>query len=32
MDSCKTLAEGQAVEFEVQAGDPGLHATNVTRV
>jgi len=31
MDGFKTLAEGQAVQFEVQAGDKGLHATNVTR-
>jgi cold shock protein len=31
MDGFKTLAEGQAVEFEVQAGDKGLHATNVVR-
>jgi cold shock protein len=31
MDGFKTLAEGQAVEFEVQAGDKGLHATNVMR-
>jgi len=28
----KTLAEGQAVEFEVLQGDKGLHAANVTRV
>ncbi|HXI35145.1 MAG TPA: cold-shock protein [Gemmatimonadales bacterium] len=31
MDGFKTLAEGQAVQFEVQTGDKGLHATNVTR-
>ena len=31
MHGGKTLAEGQAVEFEVQAGDNGLHATDVTR-
>jgi cold shock CspA family protein len=31
MDVCKTPAEGQAVEFAVQAGDTGLHATTVTR-
>ena len=28
----KTLAEGQDVEFEVGAGDKGLHATKVVRV
>jgi len=28
----KTLAEGQDVEYEVQTGDKGLHATNVVRV
>jgi cold shock protein len=32
MDGFKTLAEGQAVEFEVLQGDKGLHAANVTRV
>ena len=32
MDGFKTLAEGQVVEFEVQAGDKGLHAANVVRV
>jgi cold shock protein len=32
MDGFKTLAEGQDVEFEVQSGAKGLHATNVTRV
>ena len=32
MDGFKTLAEGQAVEFEVQSGNKGLHAANVTRV
>jgi len=32
MDGFKTLAEGQVVEFEVQAGDKGLHAANVIRV
>ncbi len=32
MDGFKTLAEGQEVEFEIKAGDKGLHATNVTRV
>ena len=31
MDGFKTLAEGQVVEFEVQQGDKGLHATNVVR-
>jgi CspA family cold shock protein len=28
----KTLAEGQEVEFELQSGDKGLHATKVMRV
>ncbi|HEX9562349.1 MAG TPA: cold-shock protein [Gemmatimonadaceae bacterium] len=32
MDGFKSLAEGQLVEFEVQSGAKGLHATNVTRV
>src|SRR2546427_11960762 len=32
MDGLKTLAEGQAVEFEVKTGDKGLHAMNVVRV
>ena len=32
MDGFKTLVEGQAVEFEVQNGDKGLHASNVMRV
>jgi CspA family cold shock protein len=32
MDGFKTLAEGQAVEFEVQQGAKGLHASNVVRV
>ena len=32
MDGFKTLAEGQAVEFEVKQGDKGLHAANVQRV
>ena len=32
MDRFKTLAEGQEVEFEIQTGAKGLHATNVTRV
>ena len=31
MDGFKTLAEGQAVEFEVKTGEKGLHAANVTR-
>lgn len=32
MDGFKSLAEGDVVEFEVQAGAKGLHATSVTRV
>ncbi len=32
MDGFKTLAEGQEVEFEIQSGEKGLHATNVQRV
>jgi CspA family cold shock protein len=32
MDGFKTLAEGQTVDFEIQTGSKGLHATNVTRV
>ena len=32
MDGLKTLAEGQEVEFEIQAGAKGLHAANVQRV
>ncbi len=32
MDGFKTLSEGQVVEFEIQTGTKGLHATNVTRV
>jgi CspA family cold shock protein len=31
MDGFKTLVEGQAVEFEVQQGDKGLHAANVMK-
>ena len=31
MDGFKTLAEGQAVDFEIQNGAKGLHAINVTR-
>jgi CspA family cold shock protein len=29
MDGFKTLAEGQQVEFEIESGNKGLHATNV---
>lgn len=32
MDGFKTLAEGQEVEFEIQAGAKGLHAAKVQRV
>ena len=32
MDGFKTLAEVQEVEFEIQSGAKGLHATNVQRV
>jgi CspA family cold shock protein len=31
MDGFKSLAEGQQVEFDVEAGAKGLHASNVTR-
>lgn len=31
-DGFKTLAEGQAVEFEVQTGQKGLQAANVNPV
>ena len=31
MEGFKTLAEGQAVEFEVKTGEKGLHASNVVR-
>ena len=31
-DGFKTLAEGQEVEYEVQTGDKGLHATKVLKV
>ena len=31
MDGFKTLTEGQLVEFEINTGDKGLHAANVTR-
>jgi cold shock protein len=29
MDGFKTLAEGQEVEFDIETGNKGLHATNV---
>ena len=29
MDGFKTLAEGQQVEFEIESGNKGRHATNV---
>jgi CspA family cold shock protein len=29
MDGFKTLAEGQQVEFDIETGNKGLHATNV---
>jgi len=32
MDGFKTLVEGQEVEFEIQSGEKGLHASNVQRV
>jgi CspA family cold shock protein len=32
LDGYKTLAEGPDVEFEIQSGNKGLHAANVTRV
>jgi CspA family cold shock protein len=32
MDGFRTLAEGQAVEFEIKAGERGLHAASVMRV
>ncbi|MFN2399614.1 MAG: cold-shock protein [Gemmatimonadaceae bacterium] len=32
MDGFKTLTEGQEVEFEIETGDKGLHATKVQRV
>ena len=32
MEGFKTLAEGQEVEFEIETGAKGLHASNVTRV
>jgi cold shock protein len=31
MDGFKTLVEGRQVEFEIQTGEKGLHAANVTR-
>ncbi len=31
MDGFKTLAEGQAVEFELKTGEKGLAASNVVR-
>lgn len=31
MEGFKTLAEGEAVEFEVESRDRGLHAKNVQR-
>jgi len=31
-DGFKTLAEGQDVEYEVQTGEKGLHATRVLKV
>ena len=31
MEGFKTLLEGQEVEFEVETGDKGLHASNVMR-
>jgi cold shock protein len=30
MDGFKTLVEGQEVNFDIQTGDKGLHAANVT--
>jgi cold shock protein len=32
MDGFKTLAEGQEVEFELEDGSKGLHATKVSAV
>jgi CspA family cold shock protein len=32
MEGFKTLTEGQEVEFEIKAGDKGLHAANVVRL
>ena len=31
MEGFKTLSEGQEVEFEIESGDKGLHALNVSR-
>jgi CspA family cold shock protein len=31
-DGFKTLAEGQDVEYEVQTGDNGFHATKVVKI
>jgi CspA family cold shock protein len=31
MDGFKTLAEGQQVQFDVEAGAKGLHASNVMK-
>ena len=31
MEGFKTLSEGQEVEFEIETGDKGLHASNVVR-
>ncbi len=31
MEGFRTLAEGQEVEFEVQSGERGNHAANVSR-
>ncbi len=31
MEGFKTLSEGQEVQFEVESGDKGLHASNVMR-
>lgn len=32
MDGFKTLAEGEQVEFELEEGDKGLRALNVTQI
>ncbi len=32
MQGYRSLAEGQRVEFTIEQGTKGLHATNVTRV
>ena len=32
MEGFKTLAEGQEVEFDIETGAKGLHATKVMRV